>query len=157
MGKKIYKDYIEYVCNLCDKNFGNKKDNYERHLNRKYSCIKNNNNIIETPPIAPCLDAKTPLFAPNSIDLKENGECETEFCIEIIKDKQKENDYTCEFCKRCFSKKYNLERHIKNVCSKTTEKDKEENNEGIKEKMEILIKQSVEDKINNEIKKNWKI
>jgi len=154
MGKKIYKDYIEYICDLCDKNFGNKKDNYERHLNRKYPCIKNSNIDIVSPPLAPCPEAKTPPFALDMIDEEENKECGTDFCIEIIKDEQKESEYICEFCKRCFSKKYNLERHIKNVCKKTTKKMKEiDNNEGIKEQIEILIKQSVEDKINNEIKK----
>jgi len=152
MGKKIYKDYIEYICDLCDKNFGNKKDNYERHLNRKYPCVKNNKNNIVIAPFAPDSEVIIPLFAPDLIDKEENKvnkEYETVYCIEITK----ANDLECEFCKKCFSKKYNLERHIKNVCGKTTEKIKEENNEGIKEQIEILIKQSVEDKINNEIKK----
>ena len=70
-------------------------------------------------------------------------------------EEQKESDFICEFCKKCFSKKYNLERHIKNVCGKIIEKEKVKdiNNEGIKKQIEILVKQSVEDKINKEIKK----
>ena len=152
MGKKIYKNYIEYICDLCNKNFGNKKDNYERHLNRKYMCVKNDKYNIVSPPFALDSEVKIPPFAPDVIDIEEKKEYETEFCIEITKEELKESNYTCEFCKKCFSKKYNLERHVKNVCVKTNEKIKE-NNEGIKEQIKILIKQSVDDKINNEIKK----
>ena len=40
MPKKIYKELIEYICNNCLKNFGNKKGNYKTHINRKYPCKK---------------------------------------------------------------------------------------------------------------------
>ena len=40
MPKKIYKELIEYICPKCKKKFGNRKDNYETHLNRKNPCVK---------------------------------------------------------------------------------------------------------------------
>jgi hypothetical protein len=53
MGKKKFKEYKEYICPKCKKNFGNYKYHYEVHINKKKPCdinfieIENNNNISE--------------------------------------------------------------------------------------------------------------
>jgi hypothetical protein len=45
MGKKIYKPYKEYICPNCNKNFGNYKNHYETHMNKKNPCILKDNKI----------------------------------------------------------------------------------------------------------------
>ena len=36
---------VNYICDRCLVDFGNKKIKYERHINRKYPCKQINNNL----------------------------------------------------------------------------------------------------------------
>ena len=120
----------EYVCYKCKKNFGNKKDHLERHINKKKSCVENNDNILQNPPqILPV----PPIL-----------------CQEIIlnDEKPKENIFECEFCLKTFAKKFNVDRHLK-ICSVKKEEDSTKNipiNElkEIKEQLTLILKQNEE-------------
>ena len=53
MPKKINKKLIEYICPNCLMNFGNKKSNHERHINRLKPCKKINLNLPQITPNYP--------------------------------------------------------------------------------------------------------
>ena len=93
MPKKIYKNYVNYSCPNCAECFGNRKDYYERHLNKKNSCKK----------ITPI----TPEFTPITPETKLSNQ-----------DKQKTIYNYCSFCNAKFSRKYNLDRHLDGRCKK---------------------------------------
>ena len=114
----------EHPCGLCGKIF-DRKSNWLYHTqNKKHPCVNitlNNNNNI---PI----------------------------CIEINKNKENEKEeneitvYSCEYCKKTFTRKYSLDRHLDGRC---------------KLKLDIYIKQTqnvglevFEDKLNHVIKEN---
>lgn len=133
----------EYVCEKCFKNFGNKKDHLERHLNKKKQCIS-----IQKAPIL----QKTPLLQ------------STQLCQEIIQQPKNiinNENFECEYCSKKFTRKYNLKRHINGRCDKK-EKDKviAENiskNElkEINNKLNLILKQNEElKKDNEELKKD---
>ena len=124
MPKKIYKELIEYICNNCLKNFGNKKGNYKTHINRKYPCKKT----------APEITLITPEIAPNKL-----------ICI-----KTSEKKYCCEFCKKNFVRKYGLERHLKCRCKLKQEKGGINNKLlEIDNKLNLILKQNEELKDEN--------
>jgi hypothetical protein len=138
----------EYKCEKCLKIFGNKKDHYERHLNKKKSCIKTNNLIkIETPHLLN--------YAPEMLTNKEKNN------IELIK------TFNCEYCSRSFVKKFNLNRHL-TTCKLNNNRNEYDNNiqksnfnnikiNEINEKINIMLKQNEElKKDNEEIKKENK-
>lgn len=106
MGKKIYKEYILYKCNNCLRTFGNRKDNYETHINKKFPCKKVKNDIIVN---------ETNL---TNNPINENEEENLVLCVEInnTNGKNKVLNFSCEFCNGVFTKKYNLERHQKSRC-----------------------------------------
>ncbi len=130
----------KFKCENCDVEF-NRKAHLIQHLNRKIPCV------CKTPPIAPQLLPITPNEKEKVIEEKENKNADIE-----------ENDkYCCKFCNRCFSKKYNLERHINNVCNKNnnsneSNKLKEQFKEQLKGELDEF-KQNLEIKMREEIKK----
>jgi hypothetical protein len=148
MGIKKYKNYIEYICELCDANFGNKKDHYISHKNRIRPCVKNNNqNNINTQ----FAHLETDKEKNNNIDIdvhkikdnndnllyveiktnnnnnNDNDNNDNLLCVEIKTNNNNNNNnndttdnlkiYPCEFCKKEFNKRFNLNRHH-NTCKK---------------------------------------
>lgn len=98
----VKKERINYSC-LCGMNFGNKKDNYNRHINKINPCIG----------VAP----KTPQITPN---LPQNSS----LCVEIKqndeenkpKEEETNNKFCCPHCNQNFVKKYGLNRHLDGRC-----------------------------------------
>ena len=144
-----------YLCPKCFENFGNKKSNYERHMNRKIPCS-------EIAPIAPDFAPIAPDFAPvgakNEHFCKEitlnvsscantnsnTGEKNEHFCKEItsnVCDKPIgiKKIYCCVYCDSKFSRKYCLDRHLDKRCKKipnennqAIQNDNENENDNIK-------------------------
>ncbi len=129
MGKKKYKNYIEYICELCNVNFGNKKDNYIRHKNRIRPCVKNaeQNNSIAHSAHTKAQNAhieknkleqnimEEPTQTISFKNTKEFNDKEVELiCIEINK------VFSCDFCDKEFNKKFNLNRHMSTCKKKDT-------------------------------------
>ena len=96
---------IEYVCEICLKNFGNSKSHLEMHKNKKYPCI------------------------PTKFTLLKN----TQVCVEIVPQKNdgknmnnleanRDDNFPCEYCKKDFTRKFNLDRHIP-TCKVKKEKE----------------------------------
>ena len=166
MPKKIYKELINYSCVECLKSFGNRKDYYQRHINRKNPCIKIPNPIApEAPPIAPeapPIAPEAPPIAPKEALEQADKLEEISICIE-----KSEYNYSCEYCNQIFSKKYNLTRHQDNRCKKkgnkiSISKTESETNTDINtndnklnlilERLKILENEN--DKLKKEINKN---
>lgn len=142
----------EYICDKCLKNFGNKKDHLERHLNKKKPCVKNiNARLLQ----------QIPLLQPIQI-------CQEIIQEPIIKiektEKTDKNDiFECEYCEKTFTRKFNLERHLNGRCDKKKEEDKFVNElqnvskselKEINKKLNLILKQNEElKKDNDEIKK----
>jgi hypothetical protein len=129
MPKKIYKELIIYSCPECLKSFGNRKDYYERHTNRKNPCVK-----IPPPPTP-----KAPPIPPIKLHKLEP----IQLCMEVtnlnktnkanneelekgldkgLEQVKSEHDYCCEYCNQTFSKKYNLTRHQNGRCKQKPNK-----------------------------------
>ena len=142
MPKKIYKELITYICPECLKNFGNKKGNYLKHINKKNNCVKMQFPTPLIAPLAPLIAHPTPLISdinfpdiPELLDIplivstsQKNPE-NLQDSINNIEDKKKQkkikkielkdsNGYSCEQCYKVFSKKYNLTRHQNSKNSK---------------------------------------
>jgi len=165
MGKKKFKEYIVYICNICKKNFGNKKDHYDMHKNRKTSCVKKSNNELQNPPqvlqnspIKKVQELSQEIIN-EDFDNNYNIE-EIPLCVEInnIDENNVEDNkvlFPCEYCHKLFAKKFNLTRHLNGRCKEK----KIKNNEfaivnEIKEQLNVLIKQNEElKKDNKKIKK----
>jgi len=116
----------EYPCELCKKVF-DRKSNYITHINRKIPCVE------KTPPNAPPL---LPFPPQNQDNIKNDND----------------DEYICEFCKKCFSKKYNLERHLKNVCNKNANIENTDKLKELEDKF-IEFKKNMEIKMNEQIMK----
>ena len=83
---------VEYTCSACGKQF-TQKGHYMRHINRKFPCIKNNNEY-----------SKYSISGINIPNLE-------------YKEKQK-----CIYCDKIYSTKYNLNKHY-NTCKQKQEID----------------------------------
>jgi len=130
---KIPKEYKKYIC-LCGRDFGNRKDNYETHLNKKFPCS------------GIALITNTP-NTPNTLTITENLDNNKLLCVEINTDTKEIKSYPCEYCNKVFTRKYSLDRHLDERC---------------KLKLDIDIKQNVrledfEDKLNHVIKENQEL
>jgi hypothetical protein len=124
---------VEHSCPNCGEIF-NKKSTFVNHLNRKKPCFK------ITPKITPKNHQKTPLYFEIKESIKEEKE-------EI---EEKENNFECEYCKKQFSRKFCLDRHLNGRCKKKPE----ENNNKIEtnnDKLDLILKQNEE--LKNEIEK----
>ena len=166
MPKKIYKELIEYICPNCLLNFGNKKSNLERHINRKKSCLKITPEITPNTPkishfapenISSCIEIKS---INNEIEI-ENNEIETKNNnIEIKEENNKK--FCCEFCNQYFSRKFCLDRHLNNnKCKMKLNQLKGGGNNNkliqndnklieIDNKLNLILKQNEELKLENE-------
>ena len=149
MPKKIYKELIVYICQECNKNFGNRKDNYETHTNRKKPCVKI---APDTPVITPDTPKMHQTIPTNTV-IKQTNE---------LKSSSNANNkkFCCEFCNQYFSRKFCLDRHLDGRCklkqNNNDEKIKQNNND---EKLNLILKQNEElkneiQKLKSKIKKN---
>jgi DNA-directed RNA polymerase subunit RPC12/RpoP len=138
----------EYICPTCFKNFGNKKDHYEKHINKKKRCITNGKNLLK-----------------NTQNLLKNTQSELSIQInqnDIINNNEKDNHntkYQCIHCLSKFTRKFNLDRHLK-TCKNKNESNNENKIKLIKidEKLDLVLKQNEElKKENEELKKQIKI
>lgn len=131
MNKKL----IEYICDLCNANFGNKKDHYLAHINRKKSCIKKNDENLEIKCVLEENNAQKIKNAQNKYEFAhffaQNAHfIENKNILNTKNDEHKEiinriilcpkisdlkKVYPCTFCKKDFNKKFNLNRHL-NTC-----------------------------------------
>ena len=114
-----------YKCERCMKEFG-QKSNYEKHLNKKFPCKK-------FAPNCPKFAPNCPKIAPNCPKLEESIE---------------ESKYICNYCKKEFTRKYHLLRHIDKSC-----KVKKGNDAKMEEIMTALIELK---ESNKELKENDK-
>jgi len=107
----------EYICQNCLKNFANSKSHLERHINKKKPCISKTPKLHQTTPI----------------------------CVEIknVKIKLDEKEYSCEYCKKEFSRKFCLERHLIGRCKEKIKFENNQNNQN-NQNHNILIKQNEE-------------
>ena len=119
---------VTYSCSKCNKKFFYKND-YTRHINRKFPCNKNIEFQMGGSP--PELSKAHPKLS------------------KIEKTIEKEN-HICYYCKNEFSNKYNLNRHINLVCKikKQHEKEKEEKYNELIQRIENNEKK-FEEKITN--------
>ena len=136
---------VEYSCEKCGKKFGNLKSHYDRHINKKFSCIKVQNVKSQVNQNIPNLNQNIPNYYK-----KINN-------VTTIKKIQNQ----CKFCNKFFTAKSSLTRHVNLRCkeikikniNKEQQIEKEQINKLI-ELNELLIKQNEENrKQNEEIKK----
>ncbi len=110
---------FKYTCDRCSKSF-KKKSNYTDHVNKKYSCI-----LINGPAENGSLNGSQllPSALPGSSNssLKEptqdKNSAQTKNDIQEICELQTKLLYSCPNCNSTFTKKGNLNRHMKNICS----------------------------------------
>lgn len=130
---------VEYTCSACGKQF-TQKGHYMRHINRKFPCIKNNNEY-----------SKYSISGINIPNLE-------------YKEKQK-----CIYCDKIYSTKYNLNKHYKtckqkqeidmkdklyNLLIKENQKKLKEDNLFLKQQINNLQKQLNKDNTNIVISNN---
>jgi len=106
----VKKEKVNYGC-LCGMNFGNKKDNYNRHINKTNPCI---GIAPKIPQIAPILPQNIPLC----VEIKPNDE------ENISKEEETNNKFYCPFCDKNFVKKYGLNRHLDGRCKSKPDETK---------------------------------
>jgi hypothetical protein len=131
---------VEYSCNECGKNFGNKKSHYINHKNKKYPCINKHVNVPN------CSQIEN--FAPKSshflLDFT-NVDTDIDFTDcdnNISNDIQKNipNDIfdnlsnsnvkkiICKYCNVIFTRNSNLNKHLKYNCKVKKRQDEEKEN-----------------------------
>jgi hypothetical protein len=127
----------EYICEKCLKSFGNKKDHWEYHVNRKRPCKKIEGILIQ---------------------FKESQKIQ--MCDKIDSDTQSEekdqevklNNLECNYCKKCFYKKFNLERHLEKckIKNEFNIQAKQYNNDNNNTTFNLILEQLKELKKENE-------
>ena len=105
-----------YKCPKCSKTFS-QKSNYNVHINRKFSCIKENNIIIPSEDIILKFSDQ---IDKNNTNTTQNHQKYTVIHNNTIISKQiitKEKlEILCEYCKTSFCRKDVLLKHIKKNC-----------------------------------------
>jgi hypothetical protein len=102
-----------YICELCNKEF-NRSTNYYRHLNRKIQCNKNSLKFVEILQKSlhnPPKDEKSNIFHSKSSLFPSQNNFEPSKTLQ-----QEEDIFQCEYCDKTFTRKDNLNRHIKLRC-----------------------------------------
>jgi hypothetical protein len=116
-GEKIYKDILykynkmNKECPNCKKQFVRKADLIYHLDKKKKPCKPMEKNI----PNIPENSINIPNIPENSV-IQESDLNDFEIENEILIDSN--NDLKCEFCLKCFSTKYNLNKHQRNICKK---------------------------------------
>jgi len=145
MGKKILKPYIIYICK-CGKNFGNRKDHYETHQNKKKPCILNNNEVDKKEDVEE-IEQENKNFLYVDINNNTNN----------INDNNDENKTDiknqCVYCLKTFARKYGLDRHLDGRCKEKNNQDLN-SNKNINQINYILDQLEELKKENKELKKD---
>jgi len=131
MFSNIYRE-MKFECETCNKVFY-KRYNYNRHLGRKKPCQPKINYSISFQNIPKPSNSFQKLEAKIEQKVKEK-------LAEIGEEKNQENKFECEYCKRSYKQKYNLNKHFKKCKEKL--KQEEEIAEFTKKMKEGLEKQA---------------
>ena len=144
---------VEYSCEECGKNFGNRKSHYVTHKNKKFPCVSK----IYIAPKNPNLDIITPKSSNNmsnfiNIDKKIYLDPNTKHNLKINNNTYLPNDdiclpnddsclanddtcslsndnkIICKYCYTSFSRNSNLNKHLKNSCKVKKQQDEEKEN-----------------------------
>ena len=134
---------VNYQCHKC-KSIFNRKANYERHSNKKYNCMQNNNDIrtISEP------FQNFPILSKIFQNFPNNEKCDSKSNIEKI-----DNEFYCGYCLKCYSTKGNLIKHLKICKIKKQQDDEKENIFKLLLEKDDIIKQK-DDKINKILEQN---
>ena len=135
---------VRYECYKCNKIFDH-KGNYERHINRKRSCINNNKNkkLSENKEIN---NEIYDSLKDNDISkikkllnlLNNNSDSSDNFSDSSLEENEElKKKPVCKYCNTTFHNKSNLKRHIKKGCKNYYE---EEMNRKLKEKNDKIEK-----------------
>jgi hypothetical protein len=160
----VKKEKVNYGC-LCGMNFGNRIDNYNRHINKIKPCIGVSSKILSNPPEIlqnpPEILLNPPEIISNiplCVEIKPtNNKIETHKDENKPKEEETNNKFCCPHCFKNFSQKFNLNRHLDGRCkfkpneTKTAQnetKSGQENNND--DKLNYIIKQLNELKNENE-------
>ena len=114
---------ILYKCDKCCKTFSHKND-YNRHINRKFSCNKNNIIIIEDKSIIEeeLEFKKISCNKPTTIPQKSKKTPQNSAPkVRLIKNKE----HICIHCNKAYSRSDSLKRHIDNSCLMKNQNDME--------------------------------
>ena len=152
---------VSYTCETCYKEFF-KKYNYERHLNRKNPCKKNQ----KLKKYSTSKEKPSIIFQKIPDIFQENQEGTYLKTIEIVENRKEKREehikngrhFLCDYCDRGYKQKYNLNKHLKKCKIKDQEievkeiiKDNDQEKEQmekelneLKHKMEILLKYQIE-------------
>ena len=111
---------VEYKCDKCNKMF-NKCSNYKKHINRKFPCKSNEDQIMQK-------QCKT---------IQNTKFCMQKQCKTIL---NINNSILCTYCNKIFKHKNNLYKHLKERCKvkKTNEEDKQQIFDKLLKKMEQI-------------------
>jgi len=130
---------VIHVCDKCHKEF-NRKDNYVRHLSRKIPCQK-----VE-------FEGANNKGAPNCT--KKSAFCTKKSAKYLEKKKKNDKQLKCKYCKKTFSRRFTLNRHLE-ICKfkiNIEEKKKIQKLLDINEKLLNSQEKLIENQKNNEIK-----
>ena len=140
---------VEYECEKCRKKFGNKKQHYIIHKNKKFPCIPKDEIIINNFSLSPIDTNIAPELHPN---INNNKNIIGDMVIAMNNnDDEYLKKIECEFCKQTFTRKSSLTRHQNDRCDEKNKHDLKESQ--INELIEInklLLKQNEENKKQNE-------
>ena len=132
------KEKTNYKC-LCGMEFGNKKDNYNRHINKMKKCsahkLLNLNKQTNCEILNDNMDNNTVKNKDTNLDTK------------TLLFNENDTKFMCDNCHKTFSRKFNLERHI-SVCKNKIinpniqlRNDQNNNNNNISDKLNLILTQ----------------
>ncbi len=117
---------VNYTCTTCSKQF-NRKSNYDYHINnKKKPCLINN--------------LKKLIFTQNT---QENIKNTQNFELTEQAEDVKIVTFDCEYCKKSFGRKYNLDRHLNNCkIKKSQDEEKKLQSNQLDELKKLILEQS---------------
>jgi hypothetical protein len=146
---------VEYNCEICGKNFGNKKCNYQTHINKKFPCKpKSQSNTLEH--ITAQKNTLNKKVNTNTNKQAQNNEITIYKQIPIIISNQTKSinnkpnpnpdkQFKCEYCSNTFTRNTSLTRHLEGGFCKVKKQNENDEKKKIDELIELnkqLIKQN---------------
>ena len=128
---------VKRICPKCNAEF-DKKYSYDRHINKKFNCAKNDNvlkndntpNDLSEFEKEIC-DFSANLGIPNEI-LKSENSCDYMMPKDDVQQSSISNEsnvnYSCSYCNKTYSSKYTLSRHLNGSCKIKKNNDNEKEN-----------------------------
>jgi uncharacterized C2H2 Zn-finger protein len=125
---------VSYTCNKCESVFDH-KGHYDRHINRKSSCVTQ------------CIEITL-----KSTQMHTNDTCKNSECIDKTSKSCTQKDLSCTYCNVIFTRKSSLLRHMNNYCKvkKTNNSKMEELYQGLLIQMKLQNEELKEIKRQNE-------